>query len=167
MVTSTTLLRFYLNVLKESRPFFGNQMVRMRPSTFDMIYPEGTLQDIKMVPMGQVDVNKLAKLEAQRNTSRQEKSAKTTTSKMKLPALDTMLNLDDFIKTAKQCLSKTARAYYYSASDDMITKYYNNTIYKSLILRPRIFIDVANISTECSILGYKTTLPLFVGPSNW
>jgi isopentenyl diphosphate isomerase/L-lactate dehydrogenase-like FMN-dependent dehydrogenase/predicted heme/steroid binding protein len=82
-----------------------------------------------------------------------------------LPALDAQLNLDDFEKTAQKVISPKGWAYYYSGSDDLVTKNLNSTIYSKVLLRPRIFVDVVKVDTSSSIQGLKTTLPLFVSPA--
>lgn len=82
-----------------------------------------------------------------------------------LPALDAQLNLDDFETTAHQVISAKAWAYYYSSSDDLVTKTLNNTIYSKVLLRPRIFVDVVKVDTRSSIQGLETSLPLFVSPA--
>lgn len=82
-----------------------------------------------------------------------------------LPALDAMLKVDDFEHTAKHLLSKQGWAYYWSASDDQITKSYNRDVYKSVLLRPRIFRDVVQCDTSTSIVGLKTKLPVFISPA--
>jgi isopentenyl diphosphate isomerase/L-lactate dehydrogenase-like FMN-dependent dehydrogenase/predicted heme/steroid binding protein len=82
-----------------------------------------------------------------------------------LPALDAQLNLDDFQKTAQKVISPKGWAYYYSGSDDLVTKNLNSTIYSKVLLRPRIFVDVVKVDTSSSIQGLKTTLPLFVSPA--
>ncbi|KAA8910346.1 hypothetical protein TRICI_004144 [Trichomonascus ciferrii] len=123
---------------------------------FDLIHPSGTLEDnaSKIELVGEVDMSKV-----------KEKGEKKEKKKVDLPALEAMLNLDDFEKTASKLLNDKAWAYYYSASDDLVSKRYNNEIYKSVLLRPRVFQDVTKVNTESSIGGYKTTLPVFVSPA--
>jgi hypothetical protein len=62
-----------------------------------------------------------------------------------LPPVDEQLNLDDFENTARAVLSEKAWAYYHSASDDLTTKVANNTAYRSILLRPRVFVDVRGV----------------------
>lgn len=76
-----------------------------------------------------------------------------------------LLNLNEIEALATQRMSKKAWAYIYSAGDDLITKDLNNTIYKFIILRPRIFIDCVNCNTSTTLLGHKLGTPLYVSPA--
>ena len=73
--------------------------------------------------------------------------------------------MDDIEAVATKKMSKKAWAYYYSASDDLITKSLNNTAYRSILLRPRVFIDVTKCDTKTTLLGLPVSLPLFVSPA--
>lgn len=47
----------------------------------------------------------------------------------------------------------------------MISKRVNNEVYKSIPLRPRIFIDCEKCDTTTSIIGCKVNLPIYVSPA--
>jgi isopentenyl diphosphate isomerase/L-lactate dehydrogenase-like FMN-dependent dehydrogenase len=79
--------------------------------------------------------------------------------------LDDCLNMDDIEKLATMKISRKAWAYYYSAGDDLISKTFNNTVYRSILLRPRIFVDVGKCDTSTTLLGHKVDLPIFVSPA--
>jgi isopentenyl diphosphate isomerase/L-lactate dehydrogenase-like FMN-dependent dehydrogenase len=66
---------------------------------------------------------------------------------------------------AMQFLSPKAISYYASASDDEITKVQNNLVYRSILLRPRVFIDCTSCDLSTKILGQRTGLPIFVSPA--
>lgn len=127
---------------------------------FDLIHPPGTLEDNtnKLKYVGEVDRSELDEKTISNDTDPHQQN-------VTLPALEAQLNLDDFEATAYKLLNEKAWAYYHSASDDLITKRYNNEIYKTVLLRPRIFQDVTKVNTESSIAGYKTKLPIFVSPA--
>ncbi|KAK4996158.1 hypothetical protein LTR28_000279 [Elasticomyces elasticus] len=81
------------------------------------------------------------------------------------PALDELLNLDDIEAAATKQISRKAWAYYYSAGDDLISKSLNNTVYRSILLRPRVFVDCTNCDTSITLLGHKLNIPIFVSPA--
>jgi L-lactate dehydrogenase (cytochrome) len=75
------------------------------------------------------------------------------------------LNLDEIEQVATKRLSQRAWAYYFSAADDLWSKNFNNRVYRSILLRPRIFVDVANCDTSTTILGHRVSVPFFVSPA--
>lgn len=98
--------------------------------------------------------------------------------------LDACLNLHDFervaeatlkpkVRPASQCSSAklTLRftlqswAYYASAADDLRTKTLNTSIYSQIRFRPRVLVDVQDVDTSVSILGYKSRYPFFIAPA--
>ncbi|KAI8960654.1 FMN-dependent dehydrogenase-domain-containing protein [Daldinia sp. FL1419] len=82
-----------------------------------------------------------------------------------LPPLATMLSVSEIESYAMKCLSPKAISYYVSATDDQLTKEANGQIYRSILLRPRVFIDCTECSLETSILGNKVGLPIYVSPA--
>ena len=79
--------------------------------------------------------------------------------------LATLLNVDDIESAAKKNLSNAAWAYYFSAADDKLTKSLNNEAYRSILMRPRVMIDVRNCDTSTSFLGQPVKVPFFVSPA--
>jgi isopentenyl diphosphate isomerase/L-lactate dehydrogenase-like FMN-dependent dehydrogenase len=79
--------------------------------------------------------------------------------------LSSLLNLDEIEAAATKKISKKGWAYYYSAADDLYSKELNNSVYRSILLRPRIFIDVSKCDTSTTFLGYKLSIPVFVAPA--
>jgi isopentenyl diphosphate isomerase/L-lactate dehydrogenase-like FMN-dependent dehydrogenase len=81
------------------------------------------------------------------------------------PPLDSLLNLDEIEEVATKQISKTAWAYYFSASDDLASKSLNSTAYRSILLRPRIFVDCEKCDTSTTILGHRVSAPIYVSPA--
>ena len=79
--------------------------------------------------------------------------------------MDSLLNLDEIEEVATRQISQKCWAYYYSAGDDLISKKFNNAVYKQILLRPRIFVDCTKCDTSTTLLGHKVGLPLFVSPA--
>lgn len=83
-----------------------------------------------------------------------------------IPApLDTILSIAEMEELALKRLSPKALAYYASGTDDEITKLANGAIFKSALLRPRVFVDCTHCSLSTSILGNQVGLPIFIAPA--
>ncbi|KAK9246605.1 FMN-dependent dehydrogenase-domain-containing protein [Lipomyces tetrasporus] len=129
-------------------------------SDFEAIHPPGTLEE--SLPEG-------AKLGTVAIVDGKETAHDPTDEKQEVKlapeAPEDMLNIADIEEHACRTLSKKAWAYYASASDDMRTKTYNNTIFNLVLFRPRIFRDITVVDTTARMLGFKTSLPVFVSPA--
>lgn len=79
--------------------------------------------------------------------------------------MHSILNLDEMEQVATKQVSAKCWAYYFSAADDLISKSFNNLIYKQILLRPRVFVDCTKCDTSTSILGHKVGIPLYVAPA--
>ncbi|KAF2688845.1 hypothetical protein K458DRAFT_331468 [Lentithecium fluviatile CBS 122367] len=79
--------------------------------------------------------------------------------------LDSILNIDEIEEVATKQISRKAWAYYYSAGDDLMSKKFNNEVYRKILLRPRIFVDCVNCDTSTSFLSHKVKLPIYVSPA--
>ncbi|EEH03778.1 L-lactate ferricytochrome c oxidoreductase [Histoplasma capsulatum G186AR] len=129
---------------------------------FDPIHPSGTLED-NLKPeafLGTINPDTLSKA-----TSRAEPESKIERTTNKPPSISSLLNLDDIEAVAKKQISNKAWAYYYSAADDLISKSLNNTVYRSILLRPRVFIDCTKCDLSTNVLGHKLGLPIYVCPA--
>ena len=94
-------------------------------------------------------------------TPARERCLEQTTS----ASLDSLLNLDEIEEFATKQLSKKAWAYYFSAADDLLSKRLNNEVYRSILLRPRVFVDCEQCDTSTTILGHKIGSPIYVSPA--
>lgn len=95
-------------------------------------------------------------------------SATTRTSERNRQAsvqIQSLLNLDDIEAHAAQQVSQKAWAYYYSAADDLVSKRLNHEAYRSILLRPRIFVDCERCETSTTMLGLPVGLPVYVAPA--
>lgn len=86
-----------------------------------------------------------------------------------------MLNIFDFEAVASQTLSSEAWGYYSSGAADEITLRENHSgtmpkirtqtkilAFHRLWLRPRVLVDVSQISMKSKILGYDTSFPVYI-----
>lgn len=78
------------------------------------------------------------------------------------PPLDEILNLHDFEAIARQTMPDKAWAYYSSAADDEITTRENHAAYHRIWFRPRILVDVTKVDWSTKILGYKSSMPVYI-----
>ncbi|KAL1306438.1 hypothetical protein AAFC00_005137 [Neodothiora populina] len=126
---------------------------------YDPIHPPGTLEEAlpASAKIGTIDESTLPAVE--------KAPADDPAVEESLMTLDDCLNMDDIEKLATQKMSKKAWAYYYSAGDDLISKRLNNTVYRNILLRPRVFHDVTKCDTSSTLLGNKVNIPLFVSPA--
>ncbi|CAG7937350.1 unnamed protein product [Penicillium olsonii] len=81
------------------------------------------------------------------------------------PPMENVLNLDEMEEIATKQVSKKAWAYYHSASDDMFSKSFNNAVYRSILLRPRVFVDCTKCDLDTTVLGHKLNTPIYVSPA--
>lgn len=148
---------------------------------YDPIHPPGTIEDYLSpeAKMGRVNPDSLARANSAAgsdstspsSTSSSSSPAPATTTpatpaKYTPPPLDHLLNLDEIAQVAQKLVSAKCRAYYDSASDDLFSKTYNNSVYRNILLRPRVFVDCVQCDTSTSLLdefGVKT--PVFVCPA--
>jgi isopentenyl diphosphate isomerase/L-lactate dehydrogenase-like FMN-dependent dehydrogenase len=79
--------------------------------------------------------------------------------------MEDVLNLDEMEKIAARQISKKAWAYYYSAGDDLVSKRLNTEAYRSILLRPRIFVDCEQCDISTTFLGHKVGMPIYVSPA--
>ncbi|KAJ5146284.1 Aldolase-type TIM barrel [Penicillium bovifimosum] len=79
--------------------------------------------------------------------------------------VECLLNLDEIEDLATRTVSKKAWAYYYSAADDKITKHANTEAFRSIQLRPKVFVDCTECDLETTLLDNPVSLPIYVSPA--
>lgn len=135
-------------------------------AAFDSVHPVEILEEY-LTPeqvLGKVE------LEDKSESTMVEKSKgalpiRPEASSSTVPPLASILSLAEIESYAMQQLSPKAISYYVSATDDELTKAANGQIYRSILLRPRVFVDCTKCSLETTILGNKVGLPIFVSPA--
>ena len=90
--------------------------------------------------------------------------AKPQSAEEKTP-LSSIINANDFELAAKNSASAKTWAFYSSASNDLVTRDLNASLYPRILFRPRTMRKVMNISTETKLLGKPVSFPLFVSPA--
>ena len=124
---------------------------------FDPVHPDGTLEE-NLKPeacLGDVDLSTISKSEPE----------PAPQSNVEGIPVQNLLNMDEFEKVATAKISKKAWAYYYSAADDLITKRFNTEVFRSILLRPRVFIDCTECNISTKLLDNQVSMPIYVSPA--
>ncbi|KAI0919045.1 hypothetical protein AcW1_003476 [Taiwanofungus camphoratus] len=108
--------------------------------------------------LGVVDTNTIVK--ATKEVTEEEKQRQILMDAR--PPLDNILNLHDFETVAKTVIPAKGWAYYSSGSDDEISLRENRMAYQRVWFRPRILRDVSTIDWSTTILGQKSSLPVYI-----
>ncbi|KIX99181.1 uncharacterized protein Z520_04757 [Fonsecaea multimorphosa CBS 102226] len=130
---------------------------------YDPIHPPGTLEENlpESARLGPIDPKSLPEPV---KPAKDVGPAPDTKAEVELP-LQAMLNLDEIEAAATKKMSKKGWAYYYSAADDLVSKHLNNTVFRQILLRPRVFVNCQDCDLRTTFLGYKLDLPIFVSPA--
>lgn len=129
---------------------------------YDPVHPPGTLEE-NLKPeakLGRVDPGSLVRQGAPAG-----KPAAAADDADARPPLESLLNLDEIEEEATKRIPKKAWAYYFSASDDLYSKRLNNSVYRDILLRPRVFVDCTACDLSTSVLGSKVGVPFFIAPA--
>ena len=128
---------------------------------YDPIHPPGTLEDNlpDSARLGPIDPETLPQ-----PTKAAKDVGPEADQDIEIP-IGNLLNLDEIEEAATKKLSKKGWAYYYSAADDLVSKHYNNTVYRSILLRPRVFVDCSKCDQTTSFLGHQLKSPIYVSPA--
>ncbi|OCK80169.1 putative mitochondrial cytochrome b2 [Lepidopterella palustris CBS 459.81] len=129
---------------------------------YDPIHPPGTLEEnlSASAKLGTIDPATLPSTEKSPGSEPAQGEEESGP-----PDLENLLNLDEVEQAATKQLSRKAWAYYFSAGDDLLSKTLNNTVYRQILLRPRVFVDCTNCDTSTSFLGHNVRLPVYVSPA--
>ncbi|KAI7960573.1 hypothetical protein MJO29_005641 [Puccinia striiformis f. sp. tritici] len=125
---------------------------------YDPIHPAGLIKEYldKNLHLGKVDESELKQLQPKAN-KKQKKSDEEGP-----PPLSTCLSLYDFESIASTRMTKQAWAYYSSGADDEISMRENRAGFQRIWFRPRILVNVSNIDYSTTILGTRTSIPLYI-----
>lgn len=81
------------------------------------------------------------------------------------PPLDSIINAHDFEITARNTATPKTWAFYSSASNDLVTRDANASLYTRIFFRPRTMRKVQEITTRTTLLGHSVSFPMFVSPA--
>ncbi len=74
------------------------------------------------------------------------------------------VNIADLERLAAEKLEPGAHGYFAGGAGDEHTLRRNGEAFEGWELRPRVLVDVSEVSTRCSLLGVDSELPAFVAP---
>lgn len=89
-------------------------------------------------------------------------SMRTESTEFRRPPLNQMINAFDFENVAKHVMSTEGWGYYSSAAEDEITARENRAVFQRVWLRPRVLVNVKDISIDTRILGLHASFPLYI-----
>ena len=129
---------------------------------YDPVHPPGTLEEnlLDEANLGPIDPKTLPE-----PVQSAPEIGPGADQSMGPPPMSSLLNLDEIEAEATKRLSKKGWAYYYSAADDLQSKQLNNDVYRSILLRPRVFHDCTNCDLSTTFLGHRLEIPIFIAPA--
>jgi 4-hydroxymandelate oxidase len=74
------------------------------------------------------------------------------------------VNVWDYEQLAEQKLDANAHAYFAGGAGDEVTLRDNLAAFERRKLRPRVLVDVRNVSTATTVLGTEVALPILIAP---
>ncbi|RSL89823.1 hypothetical protein CEP52_014794 [Fusarium oligoseptatum] len=147
-------LRAFWESIQVERPSFFDTPELMQQMLFEEVHP------IELLDEYLTPENLVGKLDP-----RAKDKKKNEQTIVRSPPMATILSIEEMERLALERLSPKALAYYASGTDDEITKVANGTIFKSILLRPRVFIDCTHCSLSTTLLGNRVGMPIFVSPA--
>ncbi|EKM59804.1 uncharacterized protein PHACADRAFT_138050 [Phanerochaete carnosa HHB-10118-sp] len=94
-----------------------------------------------------------------------EEELRIAHARAELPEPSAALNLHDIEEYAQKVLTQTAWGYYRSTGDDEYSYWENFAAFKRFWFRPRVLNKISKVSTETTMWGMKSSLPIFVAPA--
>ena len=82
------------------------------------------------------------------------------------PPLDSLISSHDFAAVARATFAPKTCAFVTSAATDLHTYHRNTSAYADITIRPRVLVDVSNVSTRTSILRHPVSSPIFCSPTS-
>nr|XP_019013419.1 uncharacterized protein I206_01485 [Kwoniella pini CBS 10737]OCF52200.1 hypothetical protein I206_01485 [Kwoniella pini CBS 10737] len=141
---------------------------------FNPRHPSDQLNNENLPPsvkhLGKLEINneeekEKLKLNISKSETDEKELIKKKREEFEEKGLGQIINMRDFEKHAEELCSKVAWGYYASAADDEITKESNNSDYKKIRFRPRVLRPVKEVDSSTKILGYDSTIPLWISPA--
>lgn len=137
---------------------------------YSKAHPPSTLKDNLPADCfrGRLDSSTISQSTLTSSPSRKPKhnaQALQLPEKALLPPLDSIINADDFEHAAQRTAGAKTWAFYSSAADDLISRDFNRAIFRRIWLRPRVMRDVRTVSTQTTLLGQPSSLPIMVSPA--
>jgi isopentenyl diphosphate isomerase/L-lactate dehydrogenase-like FMN-dependent dehydrogenase len=78
---------------------------------------------------------------------------------------DDLVNVWDYERAAEERLDPGAFGYVVGGANDEWTLRQNRAAHERWVLRPRMLVDVSQVTTATTVLGTESSMPLFVAPT--
>ena len=149
---------------------------------YEPIHPPGTIEKTLSAEkcLGEISSEAKQAIDTARSVKKKTVDEQRVEKALKeRPSIDRMLSLFDLENVARQVLSHKALSYYSSAADDEISKhcvfiasrvyhdplkaYHENArAFARFFFHPRVMRAVSRCDPSTTILGYKSSIPVFV-----
>ena len=93
-----------------------------------------------------------------------EKGAESEVDPNEKPALETLINLDDFERAFQKIGAPKSWAYISGGSNDLLSLQANASYWQKLWFRPRIMRNVKDINTKTRMMGCDFAMPVMISP---
>jgi len=132
---------------------------------YEPIHPRDALD--KNLPrekhLGDLDHAAAEKLQAVRDSrEKTQDEIRMELEQSKKPPLRRVLNLQEMEDVARKVMAHKAHAYYSSGSEDEISMHENARAFSRFFFLPRVLRRLTPTDLSCTILGYKSSIPVFV-----
>src|SRR5262245_43717305 len=81
------------------------------------------------------------------------------------PLSDDLVNVWDYERAAESQLEPGAFGYVAGGANDEWTLRENRAAFERWVLRPRMLVDISQVTTATTVLGTESSMPLFVAPT--
>ncbi|KAG9315419.1 FMN-dependent dehydrogenase-domain-containing protein [Chiua virens] len=116
--------------------------------------------------LGDLDETSVLDLQrARQNKTKTRDDIRVGEARKNRPPLSRIFNIQDMEETAKKLLPYKAFAYYESAADDSIAHAENARTFSRFFFHPRVMRVVFGCDTSSTILGYRTSIPVYISGS--
>ncbi|KAI9566623.1 hypothetical protein HD554DRAFT_2220985 [Boletus coccyginus] len=116
--------------------------------------------------LGDLDQASILELrQAQAKKTKTEDELRVEEALKNRPPLSRIINVQDMEETAKKILPYKALAYYASGADDSMTHTENARAFSRFFFHPRVMRAISGCDTSSTILGYKTSIPVYISGS--
>jgi len=78
---------------------------------------------------------------------------------------DDLLNVWDYEREAEKRLDPGSFGYFAGGADDEWSMRENRAAFERWVLRPRMLVDVSEVTTATTVLGAQASMPLLVAPT--
>ncbi|KAF3396174.1 Cytochrome b2 [Penicillium rolfsii] len=113
--------------------------------------------------IGELDTSTITE-EWSREETVEQKSFYSTDGAYRKPALEDIINLDDFEHVAMNTLSPKSWAYNSGAANDNFTRDANRSFFRDIWFRPAIMRNVSSVNLKSTLFNCDLDIPVYISP---